>query len=255
MAGRRRIRWERVALVFIPLFLLLCTQCGGDEKPQESQSDSSAIVDTQSGAENAEQPFQATADFVVVIDAGHGGNDGGCVSDTPLRIEKEDTLRMSEAVCEKLETYPNVQVIATREEDVFVELEERCRIANDANADLFVSIHRNIAEVGNGVEIWVNKETDEVDRQLAEYIMELLEDVGISRNRGIRYGFRGESADESGHSYYVNANTNMPSCLIELGFVNSEEDNTNFDQKFDAYAAAIAQGIMESANHQGMSKP
>ncbi len=81
---------------------------------------------------------------IVVIDPGHGGKDPGCNGVT--HKEKDVAL----AVALKLEKYiteniKDVKVILTRKTDVFVELEDRARIANDNNADLFISIHCNAA--------------------------------------------------------------------------------------------------------------
>lgn len=78
----------------------------------------------------------------VVIDAGHGGKDGGCQG----AFSNEKTVALNIAL--KLgkyieENFPDIKVIYTRKEDKFVELHERARIANDANADLFICIHAN----------------------------------------------------------------------------------------------------------------
>lgn len=81
---------------------------------------------------------------IIVIDPGHGGKDPGCSG--VVHKEKEVAL----AVALKLEKYiteniKDVKVILTRRTDVFVELEDRAKIANDNNADLFISIHCNAA--------------------------------------------------------------------------------------------------------------
>lgn len=256
--ARRRIRWDRIALVIIPLFvilLLLFTQCGKDKTPDESTNSE------HSGAVNsvADQLPVGTEDaFIVVIDAGHGGYDGGSTADGVTRLEKDDNLQLALRTEERLKEYDGVTVLMTRSNDEFISLEDRCKLANDAGADLFVSLHRNCAEVGNGVEIWIDSAEDRVDRLLAEYILELLDDVGISRNRGLKYGFRGvtdENSDNESDSYYVNAHTDMPSCLIELGFLTAEEDNINFDTHLEEYAEAIARGIVELGTDEGLYHP
>lgn len=79
--------------------------------------------------------------FTVVLDAGHGGKDNG-KKEGKYR-EKEIALKIALIVGEKLKKEKEIKVIYTRATDVFVELADRARIANKANADLFVSIHCN----------------------------------------------------------------------------------------------------------------
>ena len=93
-------------------------------------------------------------DFVVVIDAGHGGHDGGAHG--PHGNEKDVTLAVSLKLGKLLEKESNIKVIYTRTTDVFIELGKRAQIANDAKADLFISIHCNSAHAGAaGTESWV----------------------------------------------------------------------------------------------------
>ncbi len=250
--AKRKIRWDRMAIVLVPLFviiLLICTQCGGDHVDESSTPQTSGMTDSSDLLVSGEDAF------VVVIDAGHGGYDSGSTAEGVTRLEKDDNLALALATEKALLAYPGVTVLMTRSTDDFVSLQGRCDIANTAGADLFVSLHRNCASVGNGVEIWINREDDAVDKALAEYILELLDEVGISRNRGIKFGFRGvtsENEDNQGDSYYVNANTDMPSCLIELGFLTADEDNANFDTHLEDYAKAIARGIVELGSDEHM---
>lgn len=117
--------------------------------------------------------------FKVVLDAGHGGDDGG--NSKYGVLEKDVALKTVLAVGKKLEAHENIEVIYTRKRDVFVELNERANIANKAKADLFVSIHCNgfHKESANGNETWVlglTKSKDNLDVVMMENSVILLED-------------------------------------------------------------------------------
>lgn len=97
-------------------------------------------------------PAQMYADgkqFVVVIDAGHGGKDPGAIGSSPKNREKDINLGITLEVGRLLKANcPDVKLIYTRSTDVFVELGRRAEIANKAKADLFVSIHTNALPKG-----------------------------------------------------------------------------------------------------------
>lgn len=179
--------------------------------------------------------------IVVCIDAGHGGNDVGSVSSDKKRYEKDDNLEVALKVKEELEKQ-NVKVILTRSDDTYMSLEDRCRKANFRCVDLFVSIHRNSGKSGDGVEIWISKDKKEEDTNLANSILEELEKTNIQSNRGVKSG----TSENNETDYFVNKNTNMPSCLVELGFITNKKDNQLLDDNLEEYAEAIARGIIRN---------
>ncbi|MFT4601385.1 MAG: N-acetylmuramoyl-L-alanine amidase [Arenicella sp.] len=118
--------------------------------------------------------FAQDADLVkgirtVVIDAGHGGKDPGCHG--KKSNEKTVTLAIALHLGKFIEEkYPAINVIYTRETDVFVELDERAKIANNAKADLFICVHANAGpEKAFGAETYVlGLHRTEAQRKIAE---------------------------------------------------------------------------------------
>ncbi|HNQ28215.1 MAG TPA: N-acetylmuramoyl-L-alanine amidase [Aquaticitalea sp.] len=93
--------------------------------------------------------------FVVVLDAGHGGKDPGKHSKYGYK-EKDIALSIVLSIGAELEKNPAFKVVYTRKTDVFVRLEDRAKIANNADADLFISIHCNAHHTeASGTETYV----------------------------------------------------------------------------------------------------
>lgn len=167
----------------------------------------------------------------IVIDAGHGGFDNGAMYQG--RKEKDDNLRLALAVGKLLEK-EGYNVIFTRTTDIYQSPYEKAQIANEENADFFISFHRNSGEVDNtynGVQTLVYGGDEQAER-LAESINRELEKEGFV-NIGI----------EERPGLVVLRRTEMPAVLIEAGFINSDKDNQIFDENFDEIAQAIATGI------------
>lgn len=188
-------------------------------------------------AKTGRAPFTKPGKVCVVIDPGHGGKDVGATVDG--RYEKDDNLRIALKVKECLEE-KGIDVVLTRTIDIYLSLEDRCEFANSRSADLFVSLHRNsAASDAGGVEIWIGSDNDYRARSLAKTMLKGLEKAEITDDRGVKVGYIGDRSKD----YYVNKHTDMISCLVELGFITSEDDNELFDKNLDAYAQAIADAI------------
>ena len=176
----------------------------------------------------------------IVIDAGHGGRDPGAVWDG--RQEKEDSLALALAVGEKLADR-GVDVVYTRTEDIYQTPFEKAQISNRENPDFFVSIHRNSSPEANqytGAETLVYDRSGSKER-MAENINRELEKEGF-KNLGVK--------ERPG--LVVLRRTSAPALLVEAGFINSDEDNSRLDSRFDRIAQAIADGILETLREENL---
>lgn len=170
----------------------------------------------------------------VILDAGHGGYDNGASFEG--RLEKNDTLNLVLAVGDLLEK-EGVEVLYTRMEDIYQSPAEKAAIGNESGADYFISIHRNSSpepETYSGVQTLVFRD-EGVPALLAENINRELEKTGFA-NLGT--SVRPNLA--------VLRRTRMPAALVEVGFINTEQDNTLFDLKFPEIAQAVANGILQT---------
>ncbi len=178
-----------------------------------------------------------------VIDPGHGGSDPGAVYNG--RQEKDDVLRLGKAVGALLEAR-GVDVVYTREGDIYETPFKKAQDGNSVGADYFVSIHRNSSEYPNqysGAEVLVYSDSG-VRRELANNILEGMERAGL-KNLGI---------DER-KDLVVLRRTQMPAVLVEAGFINSDKDNETFDKNFDELARGIANGILQTLGYPVYTSP
>ncbi len=119
-----------------------------------------------------EKPPSEDGQFLVVVDPGHGGRDPGAVGANGLR-EKQVVLRMARALQDYLrEQHPEIETRLTRKGDRFLALKSRTQIANEMDADLFISIHANSghSSYASGFEVFTlsGEATDPNARDLAE---------------------------------------------------------------------------------------
>lgn len=208
-------------------------------EPPDNSSESNRVIDTETeDSEISDVPDVSDERLIVCIDAGHGGIDGG--TDFNNRLEKNDALNLALALQSYLED-SNVKVVMTRTDDTFLKPSERCQVANQENADYFVSLHRNKGD-GTGSETWIHSSAGDETVDLATNIQNGLEAAGIQRNRGVKRGSQSSATED----YIINSRSQMPSCIIELGFINNATDNQLFDQHIDDYAKAIGDAILET---------
>lgn len=179
--------------------------------------------------------------YMVCIDPGHGGYDPG--SEGYGYMEKDQVLELALLVQNYLEEH-NISVIMTRTEDVAVELKERANIANEAETLVMVSIHRNFYE-GNeevyGFEGWIHSNQPDEAVRLAQLLLDEIETVEGSYIRGIRSGTQKNERND----YAINKYSNMPSVILEMGFITNENDNYLLSHNMEAYAEAIGKGIIK----------
>ncbi len=170
----------------------------------------------------------------IVIDAGHGGVEPGAVYNG--RREADDNLRLALAVGRILENN-GLNVVYTRTTDVYNTPYEKAQMGNAVGGDFFVSFHRNSSQIPgqySGVETLVYDDSG-IKAELARRVNDNLEEVGFN-NLGISVR----------PNLVVLNSTDMPSILIEAGFINSAEDNRIFDSNFNEMAAGIADAILET---------
>jgi N-acetylmuramoyl-L-alanine amidase len=218
----------------------------------------------------------ASAEFRIVLDAGHGGWDLGTVGKKGL-LEKDLVLDIVERLGKLVETNLDAKVIYTRQDDSYLPLEKRAEIANLAGADLFLSVHANYSGLATarGVETYytntyssVRARTDGNDPQLKQVdwtgvdirakvtdshrfaadVQQALYGGLAARNPDIRN--RGVKKAE----YVVLTGTQMPAVLAEVSFVSSPEDEDKL--RSADYRQQIAEALYKGvAKYHSDAKP
>ena len=232
--------------------------------------------------------FAANRNFTLVIDAGHGGHDAGARG--AISMEKNINLSVALQFGRYVEKYmPEVRVIYTRKTDKFVSLIERANIANRANADLFISVHTNALPAGKiarGFETYtlgMHRAKDNLDVAMREnsvismekdykqtyqgfdpkssesyIIFEFIQgknmelSVELARMIQRKVCDNANRPDKGVHQagFLVLRETSMPSCLIELGFITTpdEERILNNSDRVNDIAKSIYDGFAQYRN-------
>jgi N-acetylmuramoyl-L-alanine amidase len=206
----------------------------------------------------------------IAVDAGHGGWDLGTVGRRGL-LEKDLVLEVAQRLGKLLESRLGAEIIYTRQDDNYIPLDERAGIANQAEADLFVSVHANYSDLpsARGVETYYTnffsapnaKDVDtrasangtgkpaaaialtpaelhekiEQSRRLADSVQRSLYGTLAARNPGLR----DRGVKEA--SFVVLTETSMPGILAEVSFVSSPTDEQKL--RSDGYREQIAEAL------------
>lgn len=170
----------------------------------------------------------------IMLDPGHGGHDSGAAANGLL--EKNVVLDISRKTQSILEQH-GYTVKLTRNDDVFLSLEERVALANSWGADQFISIHANgYPDPGaNGIETYYHPSSP-AGKTIATSIQTGLINETNSVNRGVKE-----------ETFYVLRNSKMPASLVEVGFITNQSEASKLadDSYREQLANAIAKGIME----------
>lgn len=244
---KRKVNKKRLALLFIVVLLFIfgafkLTQ-GVISKIQNKSNDIKQTSSTEASNNemetlNTEIDKNINKKYTILIDPGHGGEDKGTIATDKTTFEKDITLKIGTLVAQKLTKQDDVQVIVSRNEDKYISLEDRAKLANEQGVNLFVSIHLNGQIGGNdatGLETYYSKEKNDNSGDLAKQIQETVTSYIDVRDRGVKT-----------ERFQVLLQTKMPAVLIECGFLtNNEEAKKLKDATYqDTLAEGIAQGIL-----------
>jgi len=179
------------------------------------------------------RPVRPTRRATIVVDPGHGGRDPGTTA-APGGYEKNVNLRVGTKLAGILQRRGH-RVTMTRQGDRYIELESRAAIANQRDADLFVSIHADSVPDPSvqGFTVYVANNASRESQQAAQAIVRALKTTGL-RSRGVRR-----------EDYRVLVKTSGPAVLVEMGYLsNPREARKLLDSTFqNRLAVAIAAGI------------
>lgn len=222
-----------------------------------------ADVTAQISTFSMESVGRAAQKYVIVLDPGHGGYDGGAENQNGISSESESklTLKIANYVKQELEKSSQFVVYMTRTDDSYVGLSERVNYAASKNADILVSLHLNSADskTANGAEILVprtgryNSKVAENAGQLAQDILKKLVSLGLY-NRGLVYRDSASGTkypDGSTADYYAivrqGLQAGIPSIIVEHAFISSTVDAKFLDSEADLQkiGRADAEGIAQ----------
>ena len=182
---------------------------------------------------------------IIALDAGHGGSDTGAIGPTGV-TEKGVTLRVAKAL-QKLLQAEGATVLMTRTTDTEVspkkanasdveELQARCDVGNDGNADIFISMHMDsfTNSTPSGTTGYYYTKGSKASQRLAQYVSEGVVTALSTGNRGTK-----------SCNFYVVKHTDMPATLVEMAFISNdkEEKLMNSEAGINRAAEGILNGL------------
>ncbi|WEG73211.1 N-acetylmuramoyl-L-alanine amidase [Vagococcus intermedius] len=187
-------------------------------------------------------PYQISplADKIIILDAGHGGSDVGAISNDGIIYEKMITLSSARFV-EKALDKTGANVVMTRSNDTFVDLQEIPLRGELVNADVFISFHYDSSGLSNQATGFTTYYYHEKDIPLGEVINKHLEKNIPLVNRGVALG-----------DFLVIRESNTPSLLLELGYMNNDLDMQQFITK--TYQKLVAKSVTDGLTEYFESK-
>ena len=216
-----------------------------------------ALISWQAGTLVSVQNHKADADKakpVVVIDAGHGGNDPGKVGING-QLEKDINLKIVQRLKEYLEA-ADVKVVLTRDSDQglynsgdshkkMADMRRRCEVIDEANPDLVVSIHQNSyhEEYVSGGQVFYYK-TSEKGKYLAELLQKRFDYVLGEANKRLA---------KANDNYYLLLHVKAPIVRVECGFLSNSKEAARLEEEDyqDRMAWTIHMGILQYLNTVG----
>ena len=179
---------------------------------------------------------------LIIVDAGHGGHDGGAVANDI--IEKNLALDLARRVKRELEA-AGLRVRTTRNTDVFLPLEDRAAFAAKHQAAAFVSVHLNTDGSGSdaeGIETYFADSAPLSARQFASKPANSA-DFAAAVQRMVCTATKAQNRGTKARSYAVVAQAPCPAVLVECGFITSESESAKL--KRESYRDQVARGIAD----------
>lgn len=192
-------------------------------------------------------PQQTEQQITLVLDAGHGGQDSGATGNGYR--EKNMTLSILLGAKKYFDNDSRFNVYYTRTSDTYPSLDDRCRLANVQNADLFISVHINSASASahgtetlyNASRVATTAKNGITSKELASSIHNsVLSSTGFT-NRGLK----------NRTDLRVLNNTTMPACLIEYGFISNTAESRQMNANLDRYGKELYESIVQFLQEKG----
>lgn len=202
-------------------------------------------------------PNLKTADVVVVIDPGHGGENLGAEFEN--FTEKEMTMKVANAMYDKLSEFEGIKVYLTREADADLTLKERVDVAKEKGADFFFCLHFNMSVNHDlyGSETWISSKPSLYAKgyDFSSIEMSMLTDLGLF-DRGIKTKLKKNNKDDYYGVIRQATAYNIPSVIIEHCHLDNKNDQPYYHENTDAWLRQYGElDAVAVAKYYGLYNP